>query len=91
MQILRTHELERLVRAAFPQKRDFSADKELAVKRAPIVAFVHDGPDPFLDRALDAWLDGCAAFVGAQPLLNRLCSVGALAPGEYALVGSKHS
>jgi hypothetical protein len=46
---------------------------------------VHGGPDPYLDRPLEAWLEGGAGFVSLYPLLNRLCRAGALVPGEYAL------
>jgi hypothetical protein len=49
------------------------------------VSFVHGGPDPFLDRHFDAWLDGATMFVPVYQLLNRLCRAGALAPGSYAV------
>jgi hypothetical protein len=50
-----------------------------------VVAFVHGGPDPFLDSQFDAWLAGSPTFVTAYQLLNRLCRAGAIAPGDYAL------
>jgi hypothetical protein len=53
------------------------------------MAFVHGGPDPFLDRQVDNWLHGVHAFVGLYPLLNRLCSTGALPPGDYAVTGPR--
>ena len=80
-------ELERLVRRTFPQKRLFSAAAELGARldRTPVVTLVHGGPDPFLDRHFDAWLEGSSIFVAAHQLLNRLCRAGALPPGEYAV------
>ena len=87
MRVLATNELERLVRGTFPAKPEFSARSELGLTadRLPAVAFVHGGPDPFLDRQLDDWLHGARRFVGLYPLLNRLCSAGALPPGDYAV------
>ena len=87
MKVIGMRELERLVRETFPAKRLFSAESELAVhvNRAPIMGFVHGGPDPFLDRQFDAWLEGSSIFVPAYQLLNRLCRAGALAPGHYAV------
>ena len=54
----------------------------------PAVAFVHGGPDPYLDRQLDDWLEGGPKFIGLYPLLNRLCRTGALPPGDYAVTGA---
>jgi len=51
---------------------------------------VHGGPDPFLDRQVDAWLEGAPTYVQLYPLLNRLCRDGALAPGEYAITNATH-
>lgn len=87
MKIIESPELERLVRETFPQKRRFSAATDLALssRSRPAVAFVHGGGDPFLDRQLDDWLAGAAAFVAVYPLLNRLCRAGVLAPGDYAV------
>jgi hypothetical protein len=87
MTIIDRHELERLVRETFPAKRLFSAatDFDLAEHRAPVVVSVHGGPDPFLDRAFDAWLNGSPTFVALYQLLNRLCRAGALAPGHYVI------
>ena len=87
MKVIGTRELERLVRATFPEKPQFSAEGELGLTaaRLPAVAFVHGGPDPFLDRQLEGWLGGAAKFVALYPLLNRLCRAGALTPGEYAV------
>ena len=85
MQVLDARELERLVRQTFPQKAWFSAAAELGLER-PAVAFVHGGCDPFLDRQFEAWLQGTASFVAVHQVLNRLCRVGALAPGDYAVV-----
>jgi hypothetical protein len=50
-----------------------------------VVTFVHGGPDPFLDRAFDAWLGGTAKFVAVHQVLNGLCRAGAIAPGNYAV------
>lgn len=85
MTIIDRRELERLVRETFPAKRLFSAatDFDLAAHRAPVVISVHGGPDPFLDRAFDLWLNGSPTFVALYQLLNRLCRAGALAPGHY--------
>ena len=87
MKILGTPELERLVRESFPAKRSFSAAAELgtAAQRFPLVTFVHGGPDPFLDRQFDAWLEGKPTYVALHQLLNRLCRLGAIVPGEYAV------
>jgi hypothetical protein len=87
MRVIGMRELEGLVRETFPAKRLFSAESELGahVHRAPITGFVHGGPDPFLDRQFDAWLEGSPIFVPAYQLLNRLCRAGALAPGNYAV------
>jgi hypothetical protein len=87
MNILGIQELEGLVRKSFPAKALFSAGAELGLERSrlPVVTFVHGGPDPFLDRELDAWLAGAPRFVQLYPLLNRLCRDGALPPGEYAI------
>jgi hypothetical protein len=87
MKVIGTHELEHLVRKTFPAKRRFSAAAELGPQavRAPVVSFVHGGPDPFLDRQFDAWLDGSPTFVPLYQVLNRLCRAGALAPGDYAV------
>ena len=67
MEVLATFELERLVRESFPAKRSFSAEAELGTgtQRLPVVTFVHGGPDPFLDRQFDAWLEGKPTFVVA--------------------------
>jgi hypothetical protein len=90
MNVINIQELERLVRTSFPAKKRFSAESDLGLNRLrmPAVAFVHGGPDPYLDRPLDSWLQGGAAFVSLYALLNRLCRTGALVPGEYAVTGS---
>jgi hypothetical protein len=86
MMIIRPHDLERLVRATFPQKAAFCVATELAATHSrPLVGFVHGGADPHLDPHFDAWLTGAPRFVSAFELLNRLCLAGALPPGEYAL------
>lgn len=86
MKVIDALDVERLVQAVFPAKGAFSAAADLGVTaRRPVMAFVHGGPDPFLDRQFDAWLQGSPTFVSAYQLLNRLCRAGALAPGEYAL------
>jgi hypothetical protein len=87
MKVIEMRELERLVRETFPAKGVFSAESELGlhVSRAPVIGFVHGGPDPFLDRQFDAWLNGSPIFVTIYQLLNRLCRAGALAPGDYAV------
>ena len=86
MRVIGTRELEQLVRETFPAKQLFSAESDLGLNgRAPIVTFVHGGPDPFLDRQFDAWLEGSPTFVPLYQLLNRLCRAGALAPGDYAI------
>jgi hypothetical protein len=78
MKVIEAGELERLVRATFPEKRSFSATPEF-------VTFVHGGTDPFLDRHFDDWLTGAANFVPVYQVLNRLCRAGALSPGDYAV------
>jgi hypothetical protein len=90
MEILKTYELERLVRRTFPAKSGFSADADLGLApgRMPATAFVHGGPDPYLDRDLDGWLEGGRPFIGLYPLLNRLCRAGAIAPGAYAVTAA---
>jgi len=87
MRVIDTRELERLVRTSFPAKETFSAESDLALdrRRLPAIAHVHGGPDPYLDRPLDAWLQGGPAFVSLYALLNRLCRAGALVPGQYAV------
>jgi hypothetical protein len=87
MYVINTRELEQLVQASFPAKNRFSVESDLGLDapRLPAVAFVHGGPDPYLDRPLDAWLRGAPAFVSLYALLNRLCQAGALVPGEYAV------
>jgi hypothetical protein len=87
MNVIGVRELEGLVRKTFPGKDRFCADAELGsqTRRSPVVSFVHGGPDPFLDRHFDAWLDGSPMFVPVYQLLNRLCRAGALAPGNYAV------
>ena len=87
MAVIEARELEHLVRETFPQKRLFSAERELGIKPSsrPAIAFVHGGCDPLLDRQFEDWLDGSAAFVAMYQLLNRLCRAGALKPGDYAI------
>jgi hypothetical protein len=85
MKIIGTRELERLVRDTFPQKHSFSVEAELGTRRHPVIAFVHGGADPFLDRQFDDWLRGLPIFVAVHQLLNRLCRAGALSPGNYAV------
>ncbi len=86
MKIIDNLEIERLVQEVFPQRRAFSAAAELGVRPSrPVVAFVHGGPDPFLDHQFEAWLEGSPTFVSAYQLLNRLCQAGALPPGDYAV------
>lgn len=87
MRVLAVTELERLVRGTFPAKTGFSAGSDLGLgpSRMPATAFVHGGPDPYLDRELDDWLAGGLEFIGLYPLLNRLCRAGAIAPGAYAI------
>jgi hypothetical protein len=86
MNIIDDREIERLVGETFPHRRSFSVAADLGVRpHRPLVAFVHGGPDPFLDRQFDAWLDGLPVFVTAYQLLNRLCQAGALPPGDYAV------
>ena len=86
MKVIEAGELERLVRETFPAKELFSAAADLALTPSrPVVAFVHGGPDPFLDQQFDEWLDGSPTFVPVYQLLNRLCRAGALAPGDYAV------
>src|SRR5215510_9971768 len=86
MKIIDDAEIEQLVRQVFPGKRAFSAAADLCVNASrPVVAFVHGGPDPFLDHQFESWLQGSIAFVSAYQLLNQLCRAGALAPGAYAV------
>ena len=87
MYVMSTGDLERLVQSSFPAKSRFSAESDLGLAgaRLPAVAFVHGGPDPYLDRPVDAWLQNGSAFVSLYALLNRLCRSGALVPGEYAV------
>jgi len=87
MHVIEAVELERLVRTTFPQKPRFSVEAELgfALNAQPVVAFVHGGGDPLLDRQFEAWLDGSVGFVAVYQLLNRLCRAGALKPGDYAV------
>ncbi|MGH8701429.1 MAG: hypothetical protein ACREVR_09715 [Burkholderiales bacterium] len=86
MKIIDNAAIERLVREVFPAKRAFSAAADLGVRPSrPVVARVHGGPDPFLDRQFEAWLEGSPTFVSAYQLLNQLCRAGALPPGEYAV------
>ncbi|MGH8683272.1 MAG: hypothetical protein ACREVP_17385 [Burkholderiales bacterium] len=86
MKVIEANEVERLVRETFPAKRLFCAHSELGLKSGrPVVTFVHGGPDPFLDRDFDAWLDGLSTFVPVYQILNRLCRAGVLAPGDYAV------
>jgi hypothetical protein len=90
MKVIDEIEIDRLVREVFPQRRAASATADLGVSAArPVVAFVHGGPDPFLDRQVDAWLDGATTFVTPYQLLNRLCRAGALPPGNYAVTRAK--
>jgi hypothetical protein len=85
MNIIDAREIERLVGETFPRRRGFVAgDLGISASR-PVVAFVHGGPDPFLDRQFDAWLDGSTLFVTTYQLLNRLCREGVLPPGDYAV------
>jgi hypothetical protein len=87
VKVIESRELERLVRATFPQKPRFSVEADLGLhsRARPAIAFVHGGGDPFLERQFDDWLEGSAAFVAVYPLLNRLCRAGALSPGDYAV------
>jgi hypothetical protein len=87
MKVIGSNELDRLVRDTFPRRPHFCAAAELGLRpdRPTIVPCVHGGPDPFLDRHFDAWLEGSAAFVALYQLLNRLCRAGTLAPGDYAV------
>jgi hypothetical protein len=86
MKIINDADIDRLVQKVFPKKRAFSAAGDLGVNPSrPVMAFVHGGPDPFLDQQFDAWLDGSPTFVSAYQLLNRLCRAGALPPGDYAV------
>jgi hypothetical protein len=87
MKVLVASELERLVRRTFPAKPGFAVGRDLGLtpNRLPAVTFIHGGPDPYLDRDVDEWLEGRPKFVGLYPLLNRLCRAGALAPGAYAV------
>ncbi len=86
MKVIDELDVERLVQKVFPERRAFSAAADLGVRPSrPVVARVHGGPDPFLDRQFDAWLEGSPTFVSAYQLLNQLCRAGALPPGEYAV------
>jgi hypothetical protein len=87
MRVLAANELERLVRGTFPAKPAFSVRSDLGLTpdRLPAMTFVHGGPDPYLDRQFDSWLDGAARFVPVYQILNRLCRAGALPPGDYAV------
>ena len=87
MYVISTRDLERLVQSSFPDRSRFSAESDLGLAgpRLPAVAFVHGGPDPYLDPPVDAWLQNKSAFVSLYALLNRLCRSGALVPGEYAV------
>jgi hypothetical protein len=87
VKVIGMRELERLVQETFPPKRLASVGTDLGqqVNRAPVIGFVHGGPDPFLDRQFDAWLAGSPTFVPLYQVLNRLCRAGALAPGNYAV------
>jgi len=87
MNMIDSEQLERLVRSTFPERTQFSAESELGLgaRRAPAVAVVHGGPDPYLDREFDAWIAGSSRFVSVYQLLNRLCRAGALPPGDYAV------
>ena len=87
MNLIRSDELEQLVRSTFPSKEHFSAETELGLRarRERPIAFVHGGSDPFLDRQFDNWVAGEARFVPLYQLLNRLCRAGALPPGTYAV------
>jgi hypothetical protein len=90
MNVMTSEELEQLVRATFPSRARFSAESELGLtaRKAPPVANVHGGPDPYLDRQFDRWLEGAVPFVSFYELLNRLCRAGALSPGDYAVSAS---
>jgi hypothetical protein len=92
MRVMAANELERMVRRTFPAKAQFSvhADLGLTANRLPAITFVHGGPDPFLDREVDAWLAGAPTYMQLYPLMNRLCRDGALAPGEYAITNMSH-
>jgi hypothetical protein len=92
MKVIGANELERMVRHIYPAKAQFSVDADLGLtsNRLPAITFVHGGPDPFLDRQLDAWLEGSSKFAQLYALLNRLCRDGALTPGEYALASASH-
>jgi len=92
MRVIGANELEFMVRRTFPGKARFSVDADLGLtsNRLPAIAFVHGGPDPFLDRHVDAWLEGVSTYVQLYSLLNRLCRDGALAPGEYAISNTTH-
>ncbi len=91
MNVIQSDELEHLVRTTFPSKGRFSVETELGfgARAASPIAFVHGGPDPFLDRQFDDWVAGAAAFVPLYRLLNRLCRAGALPPGNYAVTRTR--
>jgi hypothetical protein len=90
MYVISTRDLERLIQSSFPAKSPFCAESDLGLAgpRLPAVAFVHGGPDPYLDPPVDAWLQNRSVFVSLYALLNRLCRSGALVPGEYAVTGN---
>ena len=86
MRVLEANELERLVRCTFPAKPGFAVGPDLGLTpNASGGGVIDGGPDPYLDRELDDWLEGGLKYVGLYPLLNRLCRSGALAPGTYAV------
>jgi hypothetical protein len=90
MKIIDNAEIERLVREVFPARRGFSAAADLGVRPSwPVVARVHGGPDPFLDREFEAWREGSPTFVSTYQLLNQLCRAGALPPGEYGVAQAR--
>lgn len=93
MNLIQSDELEQLVRSTFPSKEHFSVETELGLsaRRAPPIAFVHGGTDPFLDRQFDDWVAGEARFVPIYQLLNRLCRAGALSPGTYAVTRTREN
>jgi hypothetical protein len=86
MKIIDSVDVERLVREVFPAKRAFSVASDLGLSSGrPATAFVHGGPDPFLDHQFETWLEGSPTFVSAYQVLNQLCRAGALPPGDYAV------
>lgn len=90
MVVIDATELERLVRATFPEKRRFSAAADLGCRVRPLFANVHGGCDPFLERQFEDWLAGAVRFVAPYQLLNRLCREGVLKPGDYAVRPPRH-